>query len=223
MRECGEAEAGDPRTRGATNVLVLSSGRGRWYLAAETRQEMRGWVAAINQRLRRGTGEEAAPAPAPVPAPVPAPAPRPGSVVGLAECEADLHNLTYSYSDTEAEDAAESAWPQLPRSPRSVSTARRGLARARVSRLEASHTEEAAAPGWVRGQLHNTAVEPGDVMTVQTSVPPPAPPHAPPLALPPQQMESLESVAITIQSLVGEAGSLLQVDSHNMRPRNYVI
>ena len=219
MRECGEAEAGDPRTRGATNVLVLSSGRGRCYLAAETRQEMRGWVAAINQRLRRGTGEEDAPAPAPAPVPAPAPAPRPGSVVGLAECEADLHNLTYSYSDTEPEDTAESAgWPQLPRSPRSVSTARRGLARARVSPLEASSTEEAAAPCGRAGQLQNTE----DVTRVPTSAPPPATPPSPPSASPPatptqHQVESLESVAITIQSLVSEAGSLLQVHSHNKK------
>ena len=199
MRECGEAEAGDPRTRGATNVLVLSSGRGRWYLAAETRQEMRGWVAAINHRLRRGTGEEAAPAP------TTAPAPRPGSVVGLAECEADLHNLTYSYSDTEPEDTESAGWPQLPRSPRSVSSTRRGLARARVSPLCTSDTEEAAAPCGRAGQLQNTE----GVTRVPTSAPPPAPP--------PQQVESLESVAIIIQSLVGEAGSLLQVDSHNKK------
>ena len=170
VRECGEAEAGDPRTRGATNVLVLSGGRGRCYLAAETRQEMRGWVAAINQRLGRGPGEEAAPAPAPVPRP---PAPRTGSVLGLAEAEAELHNMTYSYSDTEAEDTESPGWPQLPRSPRSVSTARRGLAAvARVSPLDTSDTEEAAAPGG-RGQQQNTDE---DLTTVPKSATPPATP-----------------------------------------------
>ena len=114
---CVKAPAG---VRGATNVFCLvGRARDRYFLSAETRAEMRGWVEDIRLAIRGGPPSPPPPPRQTSPAkPSPRGLKRPAglcdSTLSLSPAPAGPGNLTYTYSSDEEEklNITSSSWWQ---------------------------------------------------------------------------------------------------------------